>query len=152
MNEPLLTITGNATADAQLRYTPAGAAVCSWTVAQTPRVKKGDEYVDGATTFYRCSAWRQLAEGCAETITRGMRLVVHGRLTTREYEKDGVTRTSIELDVEAVGPELRYATATVTKVSRESGGQAHGRSGSSTAPSSDPWSDVPPPDSELPPF
>ncbi len=153
MNEPTLTIIGNATADAQLRFLSSGAAVASWTVAQTPRVKKGDEWVDGTTTWYRCTAWRQLAEGCAETITRGMRLVVHGRLSTREYEKDGVTRMSVELDVEAVGPDLRYATAKVSKMNRssEGGSPAHGSSGSSGgAPSSDPWGDVPPPDSEQP--
>lgn len=151
--EPIVTIVGNATADAQLRYTGAGAAVASFTVAQTPRTKKGDEWVDGNPTFYRCSAWRQLAEGCAETITRGMRLVVHGRLTTREYEKDGQTRMSVELDVEAVGPDLRYATASVQKANRSDGGSApHGRSGSGGgAPADDPWGDVPPPgDSDAP--
>lgn len=153
-NEPVVTVIGNATADAELRYTPSGAALASWTVAATPRTKRGDEWVDGTTTWYRCTAWRQLAEGCAETITRGMRLVVHGRLSTREYEKDGVTRLSVELDVEAVGPDLRYASAKVQKANRSDGGSApHGRSGSGSAPSSDPWGDVPPVgDSDAPPF
>lgn len=149
--EPLLTVVGNACADAELRFTASGVAVASFTVAQTPRTKRGDEWVDGATTFYRCSAWRQLAESCAETITRGMRLVVHGRLSTREYEKDGQTRTSVELDVEAAGPDLRYATASVRKLERGSS-SAHGASGTGGgAPADDPWGDVPPPD-EPPPF
>ncbi len=149
--EPLITVIGNATADAQLRYTPSGAGVCSFTVASTPRTKRGDEWVDGTPTFYRCSAWRQLAEGCAETITRGMRLVVHGRLTTREYEKDGVTKMSVELDVEAVGPDLRYATAKVQKANRSDGGGSapHGRSGSGGGvPAEDPWASVPPSNDE----
>lgn len=134
--EPIVTIVGNATADATLRYTGAGAAVASFTVAQTPGVKRGDEFVDGTTTFYRCSAWRQLAEGCAETITRGMRLVVHGRLSTREYEKDGQTRMSVELDVEAVGPDLRYASAKVQKAGRSDGGASRG---GSQGRQDDPW-------------
>lgn len=142
--EPYITLVGNATADAELRFTPSGAAVCSFSVAQTPRVKQGESWVDGEPTFYRCSAWRQLGESAAETITRGMRLIVHGRLTTRSYDKDGVKRTSLEVDVEAVGPELRYATATVKKAERGSAkpaGQAGG----------DPWPTAPVDDSE-PPF
>jgi single-strand DNA-binding protein len=130
--EPYITLVGNATADAELRFTPSGAAVCSFSVAQTPRVKQGDSWVDGEPTFYRCSAWRQLGESAAETITRGMRLIVHGRLTTRSYEKDGVKRSSLEVDVEAVGPELRYATATVKKAERGSGKPAG-------QPGGDPW-------------
>lgn len=137
--EPIVTIVGNATADATLRYTGAGAAVASFTVAQTPRVKRGDEFVDGTTTFYRCSAWRQLAEGCAETITRGMRLVVHGRLSTREYEKDGQTRMSVELDVEAVGPDLRYASAKVQKAAGRSDGGGGSSRGGSQGRQDDPW-------------
>ena len=130
--EPVITIIGNATADAELRFTPSGAAVCSFSVAQTPRVKQGDTWVDGEPTFYRCSAWRQLGESAAETITRGMRLIVHGRLATRSYEKDGVKRTSLEVDVEAVGPDLRYATAKVMKAERGSSKPA-GKAGG------DPW-------------
>lgn len=147
---PMVTIIGNATSDAQLRFTPAGDGVASFSVAVTPRVKRGNEWVDGSTTFYRCSAWRQMAEPCAETITRGMRLVVHGRLSTREYEKDGQTRTSVELDVEAVGPDLRYAVAKVQKLEHRSESAAHGRSGtSSSAPTEDPWANVPPPDAPM---
>jgi single-strand DNA-binding protein len=136
--EPLMTIVGNATSDAELRFTPAGLAVAAFTVAVTPRVKKGDAWEDGQTTFFRCTAWREMAESCAESITKGTRLLVHGRFKTRQYEKDGQTRTSIEIDVEEVGPSLRYATAKVQRMTRSSGGgqsqpaQGHG--------ASDPWS------------
>jgi len=142
-NEPILTIVGNATADAEMRVLNSGAEVATFTVAVTPRVKDGDSWVDGEATFYRCSAWRQHAEPVAETVTRGMRLIVQGRLKTRSYEKDGQTRTSIELDVDAVGPELRYAKATVTKIDRNGGGGNRGSSGG--------WSGGSPSTSE-PPF
>jgi len=141
--EPYITLVGNATADAELRFTPSGAAVCSFSVAQTPRVKQGDAWIDGEPTFYRCSAWRQLGESAAETITRGMRLIVHGRLTTRSYEKDGVKRTSLEVDVEAVGPELRYATAKVMKTER-------GSSKPAGQPGGDPWPTAPVDDESIP--
>lgn len=118
--EPLITIVGNATADCELRFTPSGAAVGKFTVAVTPRVKKNDSWVDGTTVFYRCTTWREMAEQCAESITKGMRLLVYGRLTPREYEKDGVTRLSLDLEVDEVGPSLRYATAKVHKMSRSS--------------------------------
>jgi single-strand DNA-binding protein len=122
--EPLLTIVGNATSDAELRFAPSGVAVAAFTVAVTPRVKRGDEWSDGDTTFFRCTAWREMAEQVAETVTRGMRLIVHGRFKTRQYEKDGQARTSIEIDVEEVGPSLRYATATVKKMQRSGGQQS----------------------------
>jgi single-strand DNA-binding protein len=141
--EPYITIVGNATADAELRFTPSGAAVCSFSVAQTPRVKQGDSWVDGEPTYYRCSAWRQLGESAAETITRGMRLIVHGRVSSRSYEKDGVKRTSLEVDVEAVGPELRYAIATVKKAERGSAKPAG-------QPGGDPWPTAPVNDDEAP--
>lgn len=141
--EPTITICGNATGDAELKFLGSGAALCSWTVACTPRVKKGDEWADSDTVFYRCTAWRQLAESAAETITRGMRVLVHGRLKVRPYEKDGEKRLSVEIDVEHVGPELRYATASVKKVGRSS----------EAPPADDPWGSAPAPggDSE-PPF
>ncbi len=147
MNEPLITVVGNATADAEIRYLASGVACCRWTIASTPRVKRDGEWADGETVFYRCTAWRQLGESAVETITRGMRLIVQGRLIVRSYEKDGERRTSIELDVEAVGPELRYATAKVMKAERSSGG-----SRSSAPAAADPWGDVPPPTDEPPPF
>lgn len=148
--EALISFAGNATADAELRYTKQGVAVAGWTVAVTPRVKRGDEYADGETTYYRCTAWRKRAEPCAETVTKGMRLAVTGRLTTREYETtSGEKRLSLEVEVDTVGPDLLFSTARVSRF--ESGGQTHGRSGSNSAPSSDPWGDVPPPD-DPPPF
>ena len=133
--EPLMTIVGNATGDAELRYTPSGAAVAAFNVAVTPRVKKGDAWEDGQTTFFRCTAWREMAESCAESITKGMRLIVHGRFKTREYEKDGQTRNSIEIEVDEVGPSLRYATARVQKMQRSGGGHP---------PADDPWSSAVP--------
>lgn len=116
--EPLITVVGNATEDPSLRFLPSGAGVASWTLACTPRVKKGEEWIDGDTIFYRCSCWRQQAENVVETITKGSRVLVHGKLKVRAYEKDGQQRQSIEIDVEHVGPELRYATAKVAKVQR----------------------------------
>jgi single-strand DNA-binding protein len=135
--EPVITVVGNAAGDAEMKFLPSGVALCSFTVVSTPRVKQGDSWVDGEPTFYRCTAWRQLAESAGETITRGMRLIVQGRLTTRSYETSaGEKRLSVELDVDAVGPELRYATAKVNKVSRGSGAPAS----SATA---DPWAGTP---------
>ncbi|MFB6392598.1 single-stranded DNA-binding protein [Polymorphospora lycopeni] len=135
--EPLITIIGNATGDAELRFTPSGAAVATFNVAVTPRVKKGDQWTDGDTTFFRCSVWREMAEQVAETVTKGMRLIVHGRFKTRQWEKDGQTRTSVEIDVDEVGPSLRYATAKVQKMARSSGSGGFGNSGSGQA--DDPW-------------
>jgi single-strand DNA-binding protein len=141
--EPLITIIGNATSDAELRFSPNGIAVASFTVACTPRVKRGDKWEDGDTTFFRCSIWREAAEQVAETVTKGMRLIVHGRFKTRQYEKDGQTRTSIELDVEEVGPSLRYATAKVQKMQR-SGGNSGDQSASRGAGFDDPWANPAP--------
>lgn len=141
--EPYVTVVGNATADGELRFLPSGVALCRWTLASTPRVKDGNEWKDGETVFYSCSAWRQLGESAAESIVKGMRLVVHGRLRVRTYEKDGVQRTSVEVDVEHVGAEMRYATVTAQKAQRSSGGQRQ-PSGSSE----DPWQSAP--DSEAP--
>jgi single-strand DNA-binding protein len=131
-----ITVIGNATDDAQLKYTPNGAAVASWTVAVTERVKDGDGWKDGSTTFFRCTAWREMAEFCAESIAKGMRLIVQGRFKTREYEKDGQTRTSVEIDVDEVGPSLRYAVAQVKKMQRSGGQSGQQRQGSNF---DDPW-------------
>jgi single-strand DNA-binding protein len=122
-NEPVVTFVGNATGDAELKATRSGAMVATWTLAQTPRVKQGDEYVDGEPIFVRCSAWRDLGEHAADSITRGMRLIVQGRMKVRSWEQDGVKRTGIECEVEAVGPDLRYATAKIMKAGRSEGGQ-----------------------------
>ena len=143
-NEPVITVVGNATGDCALRFLPNGTALASFTVAVTPRVKRGDEWEDGDTTFFRCSVWREQAEPAAESITKGMRLLVHGRLKTREYEKDGQTRTSVEIDVEEVGPSLRYATARVQKMARASGGNGGTRSSSSGGGPDDPWATAAP--------
>lgn len=141
--EPPITVCGNATADAEIKWLPSGVAVCSFNLACTPRVKQNDQWVDGETVFYRVSVWRQMAENVVESVLRGTRVLVHGRLRVRSYEKDGERRTSVEIDAEHVGLELRYATGKVAKVQRSAG--------DATGGSPDPWADVPPP-TEEPPF
>jgi single-strand DNA-binding protein len=131
-----VTIVGNLTNDPELRFTPSGAAVASFTVASSTRVmdKQTNEWKDGDTVFMRCSVWRQYAENVAESLQRGMRVIVTGRLQQRSYEtKEGEKRTVIECQVDDVGPALRYATAKVTKVSRGGGGGFGG------GPADDPW-------------
>lgn len=115
-NEPVVTVVGNAVADPELRFLPSGVAVCNLTIASTPRVKDGDAWVDGEAMFVRCAVWRRAAENVAETVTKGMRLMVQGRLKVRSYESNGEKRTSIEMDVDAIGPELTFAVAKVQKV------------------------------------
>ncbi|HVS67046.1 MAG TPA: single-stranded DNA-binding protein [Mycobacteriales bacterium] len=120
-----VTVVGNLTNDPELRFTPSGAAVASFTVASTPRIldKATNEWKDGDALFLRCSVWRQAAENVAESLTRGARVMVTGRLKQRSYEtKEGEKRTVVELEVDEVGPSLRYATAKVTKASRGGGG------------------------------
>lgn len=132
--ETTITVVGNLTNDPELRFTPSGAAVASFTVASTPRFldKASGEWKDGDALFLRCSVWRQVAENVAESLTRGARVVVQGRLKQRSFEtKEGEKRTVVELDVDEVGPSLRYATAKVNKVSR--GGGAAGSSAGSSA-------------------
>jgi len=135
-----VTFVGNLTSDPELRFTPSGAAVANFTVACTPRSldKVTNEWKDGETTFLRCQVWRQYAENVAESLTKGARVIVTGRLKQRSYEtKEGEKRTSIEVDVEDIGPALRNATA---KVSKSSGGAAAGgRPASDSAPADDPW-------------
>lgn len=116
--ETLVTVVGNLTADAELRYTQNGTPVANFTVASTPRVfdKSRNEWVDGDTLFLRATVWRDYAEHVAGSLTKGARVLVQGRLQQRSYETDaGEKRVSFELDVEEVGPSLRYATATVTR-------------------------------------
>ena len=118
MNEPAITLVGNLTSDPELRFTPSGAPVASFTVAQTPRTfdKNRNEYVDGDAIFMQCSVWKDQAEHVAETLVKGMRIIVTGRLKSRSYEaRDGSRRTVLEVEVDEVGPSLRYATATVTR-------------------------------------
>lgn len=130
--ETTLTVIGNAVGDPELRFTPSGAAVANWTVASTPRTfdKQKNEWVDGETLFLRCSAWREMAENVAESIQKGMRIIVQGRLKSRTYEtKDGEKRTVTELDVDEVGPSLRYASAKVNRNARGGGDSAGGFGG-----------------------
>ncbi|MCT2042631.1 single-stranded DNA-binding protein [Pseudoclavibacter alba] len=122
-NETMLTIVGNLTADPELRYTPNGVAVVNFTVASTPRVwsKQSNQWEDGEPLFMRCSAWRDLAENIAASVHKGQRVIVQGSLKQRSWEKDGQKHTVIELDVQEVGPSLRYATAQVTRQNRAGG-------------------------------
>src|SRR5687767_7711263 len=109
--ETPITVVGNLTADPELRFTPSGAAVASFTVASTPRTfdKQSNEWKDGESLFLRCSVWRQAAENAAESLTKGMRVIVSGRLKANSYEtREGEKRTSYEIDVEEVGPSLKY--------------------------------------------
>lgn len=136
--EPIVTIVGNLTADPELRFIPSGKPVAGFTVASTPRTKDGDQWVDGEATFLRCSAWDALAENVAESLTKGTRVIVQGAMTTRSYEHNGEKRTSLELRVDAIGPELRFASAKVQRATRGEGGQQQSRQ---PAPAqNDPWS------------
>ena len=130
--DTVITVVGNLTADPELRFTPSGAAVANFTVASTPRTfdKNSNEWKDGEALFLRCSVWRQAAENVAESLHRGTAVIVQGRLKQRSYEtKEGEKRTVYELDVEEVGPSLRWATAKVTKASRGGGGGGGGYGG-----------------------
>jgi single-strand DNA-binding protein len=119
-----ITIVGNLVADADLRFTPSGQAVANFRVASTPRYKdqQTGEWRDGEGLFLTCNVWRDQAEHCAETLQRGMRVIVVGRLKQRSYEKDGQKRTVFEVEVDEVGPSLKNATAKVTKTQRQGGG------------------------------
>lgn len=127
--ETQITLIGNLTQDPELRFTPNGAAVANFTVASTPRVfdRQSNEWRDGDSMFINCSVWRQYAENVAESLQKGMRVIVQGRLKARSYEtREGEKRTVFEVDVEEVGPALRYATAAVT---RTTGGGSGGSGG-----------------------
>ena len=147
-----VTVIGNLTNDPELRFTPSGAAVASFTVASSSRVldKTTNEWKDGDTVFMRCSVWRQYAENVAESLTKGTRVVVTGRLKVRQYDtREGGKGTSVECDVDEVGPALRYATAKVNRVARSDGfagnsgggfgGSQPPQSGGFAARSDDPW-------------
>ena len=136
-----VTFIGNLTGDPELRFTPSGVAVANFTVACTPRTldKNTNEWKDGETTFLRCQVWRTYAENVAESLTRGTRVIVTGRLRQRNYEtKEGEKRTVFEVEVDEVGPSLRNATAKVTKTSRQGGN--NGGFSAPTESSDDPWS------------
>jgi single-strand DNA-binding protein len=132
--ETIITVVGNLTADPELRFTPSGAPVANFTVASTPRTfdKQTNEWKDGDALFLNCAVWRQAAENVAESLTKGMRVIVQGRLRQRSYEtREGEKRTVFECEVEEIGPALKYATAKVTRSSGGSGGGNYSSGGSS---------------------
>jgi single-strand DNA-binding protein len=145
--ETVITIVGNLTDDPELRFTPAGPGVASFTIASTPRTfdKTRNEWKDGDTLFLRASAWRELGEHVTETLAKGTRVIATGRLKQRSYEdREGIKRTVVELDVEEIGPSLRYATAKVTKATRSTGGAGNGTAngsgwGTASPAQNDPW-------------
>jgi len=147
VNEPATTITGNLTADPELRFTPTGQAAVSFTIASTPRFKDASgEWKDGETLFVRCTAWRDLGSNVAECLTRGTAVVATGRLRARSWEADdGAKRTAVEMTVDDIGPSLRRAVAKVTKAVRE-----HAATGST--PPADPWAGNAAAPADEPPF
>lgn len=141
MNEPLITIVGNCVGEPSLKFLNSGVAVCNLTVAVTPRVKDGDSWKDGETIWFRLACWRQLAESVAESIVKGTRVIASGRLSARSYETtSGEKRTDMEIQVDSIGPELRFATAKVNRVER--GGERSNQH----APQDDPWASSAPTD------
>lgn len=145
-----ITVVGNLTADPELRFTPSGAAVANFTVASTPRIydRQSGEWKDGDALFLRCNIWREAAENVAESLTRGSRVIVTGRLKQRSFEtREGEKRTVFEVEVDEIGPSLRYATAKVSKASRgsSSGGFGSGskQSGGQQSTTDDPWGSAP---------
>jgi single-strand DNA-binding protein len=130
--ETVITVVGNLVDDPELRFTPSGAAVANFRIASTPRVmnRQTNEWEDGEGLFLSCAVWRQAAENVAESLQKGMRVVVQGRLKQRSYEtREGEKRTVYELDVEEVGPSLKYATAKVTRTTRQGGGGGYSGGG-----------------------
>ncbi len=164
--DTVITVIGNLTSDPELRWTPSGAAVATFTIASTPRTldRQTQEWKDGDALFLRCSVWRQAAENAAESLTRGSRVMAQGRLKQRSFEtKEGEKRTVVELEVDEIGPSLRYATATVSKAARSgngptvrrSGGETgagDGRAGTGRDSSPDPWAATVGDTSDQPPF
>jgi single-strand DNA-binding protein len=179
--DTVITVVGNLVDDPELRFTPSGAAVANFRIASTPRTfdRQTNEWKDGDALFLSCSVWRQAAENVAESLQRGMRVIVQGRLKQRSYEtREGEKRTVVELEVDEVGPALAFATAKVTRASRSGGGggggysgggqsrpqsgggndpwatpapQQGGGGGGQTAPANDPWG-APGVGSDEPPF
>ena len=145
--ETVITVVGNLVDDPELRFTPSGAAVANFRIASTPRTfdKQTNDWKDGDSLFLSCSVWRQAAENVAESLQRGMRVVVTGRLKSRTYEtREGEKRTVFEIEVEEVGPSLKYATAKVTRTTRSGGGGGYSGGGAAQgggAPQGgdDPW-------------
>lgn len=135
MNEPIITLAGNLTADPELRYVASGIPVTTFTVASTPKTQNHatQQWEDGEPMFVRCTVWREYAENVAESLNKGMRVIVTGRLTTRHYEHNGQQRTSLEMQVDEIGPSLRYATAQVQKTATARTAQSH------TSPQPNTW-------------
>ncbi|CAN5363971.1 single-stranded DNA-binding protein [soil metagenome] len=152
-----ITVVGNLTADPELRFTPSGAAVANFTVASTPRIfdRQSSEWKDGEALFLRCNIWREAAENVAESLTRGSRVIVTGRLKQRSFEtREGEKRTVFEVEVEEIGPSLKYATAKVNRANRSGGGSGGfgggggggsrpPQGGGGSAPAEDPWGSAP---------
>lgn len=149
--ETLITVIGNLTADPEMRFTTNGAAVANFTIASTPKTfdRQANEFKDGDPLFLRSSVWREQAENVAETLTKGMRVIAQGYLKQRSYDKDGEKRTVYELEVQEVGPSLRFASAKVTRTNRSGGGnvgqnrpapQQNAPQQQSQPPANDPWS------------
>ena len=129
-NDTVITVIGNLTADPELRFTQSGVAVASFTIASTPRTfdRQSNEWKDGEALFMRCSIWRDAAENVASSLEKGARVVAQGRLKQRSFtDKEGNNRTVIEMDVDEIGPSLKYATADVTKVKKGEGGKGGGK-------------------------
>ncbi len=145
--ETVITVIGNLTDDPELKFTPSGAAVANFTVASTPRTfdKQTNEWKDGDALFLRCAAWRQLAENVAESLQKGQRVIVTGNLKIRNFERqDGSKGTSVEINVDEIGPSLKFATAKVTKASRSGGGSGGGFPDSGQGGgNANPWSQQP---------
>jgi single-strand DNA-binding protein len=148
--ETVITVVGNLVDDPELRFTPSGAAVANFRIASTPRTfdRQSNEWKDGDALFLSCSVWRQAAENVAESLQRGMRVVVQGRLKSRTYEtREGEKRTVFEIEVDEIGPSLKFATAKVNRTSRQGGGggysggggQGQQGGGGQSAPADDPW-------------
>ena len=130
--ETVITVEGNLTADPEIRTIGSGAAVASFTIASTPRTwnRNSNQFEDGQALFLRCSAWRDMAEHCAQSLSKGMRVIAQGRLQQRSYQaQDGSQRTVIEMQVDEIGPSLRYATAQVTRQSTSGNGGFSGTRG-----------------------
>lgn len=142
--ETIVTVVGNLVDDPELRFTPSGAAVSNFRIASTPRTfdRQTNEWKDGDALFLSCSVWRQAAENVAESLTRGMRVIVSGRLKQRSYEtREGEKRTVVELEVDEVGPSLAFATAKVTRAARSGGqgGQTARPAAQQPSGGTDPW-------------
>ena len=137
-NDTIITIVGYLTEDPSITFTQSGAAVANLTIASTPRTfdRQANEWKDAETLFMRCSIWREAAENVAESLKKGQRVIAQGRLKQRSFEKDGQRRTVVEMDIDEIGPSLRYATASVTKAQRSSGSQQ-------PQPQADPWATQP---------